>query len=330
MQKIVNNSRLIKREVFDKKNTFLLINRKNGTMKEIKKIIAVLNDFETADAVLLKSLILSKEQDVQLEIIFVHEEAFFKLPDFFRFKKSPPEETIDTKKIREEIADKVVALGNKEGCPILVFIDDTADRVLVQTQDEKETIIVISYHKKIAKKLIKQSHLPILIIKNNHTENYEKIVVPVDFSLASKESIVLAKTLFPTKQIELVHDYRTLDMEGFMDSEGLKNTGIELINIEKKDAEDNFEALLQEMQCKGYFITEKTSPKEDLSDFIQRNGNDLAVIGSNNANKLFFDSVSFDLLETLLIDLLIYAPQPEKLETSSAQDMLIKKKEKLC
>jgi len=301
-------------------------------MKEIKKIIAVLNDFETADAVLSKALILSKEQDALLEIIFVHEESFFKLPDFFRFKESPPEEIVDKEKIREEVADKIAALGAKEGCPVLVFIDDTADRVLLQTKDEKEAIIVMSYHEKIAKDLIKKSHLPVLIIKNNTIDDYEKIVVPVDFSPASKESIVLAKALFQTKEIELVHDYRALYMEGFMDSEGFAELGaaVELTDIEKKAAEDNFEALLQEMQCKGYFITEKTSPKEDLSDFIQRNGNDLAVIGSNNANKLFFDSVSFDLLETLLIDLLIYAPQPEKLETSLAQDMLIKKKEKLC
>ncbi len=280
-------------------------------MNKITKAVAVINDFETADAVLSKAVRLSNEQDARLEIFYVHEEALFKLPEYFRFKEIAPDQPIDKEKVRQEIAQKLANMGIEESIPILIFIDDTADHVLVQTQDEKESIIVMSYHEKIAKELIKESHLPVLIIKNNTTDDYEKIVAPVDFSTASKESIVLAKALFPKKEIELVHDYRALYMEGFMDSEGFAELSaeVELTDTEKKAAEDNFEALLQEMQCKGSFITEKKSFAEDLSDFIQRNGSDLAVIGSNNADKLFFDSVSFDLLEALPIDLLIYAPQ---------------------
>ena len=89
-------------------------------MKKIKKIIAVLNDFETADAVLSRAVMLSKEQDASLEIIFVHEESFFKLPDFFRFKESPPEEIVDKEKIRKEVTDKSAAFGVTEGCPVLM------------------------------------------------------------------------------------------------------------------------------------------------------------------------------------------------------------------
>lgn len=280
-------------------------------MRQIKRIMAVINDFGMADAILSKAAALSQREQAKLEVMFVHEEKLFDLPEFFRFKEIAPNQPVDKEKIQKEITQKLTVLGVKESVPVLVFVDDTADHVLLQTKNAQETLIILSYDKNIARKVIKKSHLPVLVIKHNRTVDYAKVVVPVDFSPASKESIVLAKALFPQKQIELVHDYRALYMEGFMDSEGMAELGaeVELTDMEKKAAEDNFEALLQEMQCKGSFLTEKASFQEDLSDFILDNGHDLAIIGSNNADKLFFDSVSFDLLETLPIDLLIYSPQ---------------------
>lgn len=280
-------------------------------MHKITKIIAVINNYETLDAVLSKAVRFSNEQNAQLEILYVHEEALFKLPEYFRFKEIAPNQPIDKEKLQKEIAQKLADLGVEENTPILIFIDDTADHVLVQTKDEKEAMIVISYHKKIAKDLIKRSHLPVLIVKNNTTDDYKNVIVPVDFSPISKKSIVLAKALFPKKDIELVHDYRYLINEEYMDPEGLSITyeNFELDDIEKKANKRELEALAQKMQLKGSFITQDSTLEKDLLHFIQNNSFDLAVIGSNNADNLFFGSVSFDLMEIMPIDLLIYAPQ---------------------
>jgi len=285
---------------------------KGEVMHDIKRVIAVINDLDMANTVLYRALTLAREEDASFEVLFVHEEELFSLPEYFRLKELDTDGPLDEIKIKKELAARLSAVGGRSEIPILVYIDDTVDRLLRATHDDRETLIVMSHHKAITRRLIQKSHLPVLVIKNDLTEEYVSIVVPVDLSPASIESIDLAKELFPTKEISLVHDFRALYMEGFMDSEGLTfpDMGIELSDIEKEATKKRFEALQIETGCKGRFITEQASIPEDLFDYIKENAYDLAILGSTNADALFLESLSFDLMEELPIDLLIYAPPP--------------------
>lgn len=280
-------------------------------MHHITKIVAVINDLKMIDTLLTRALTLSKRQDARLEIIYVHEEELFDLPEYFRLKELPQDEPVDQPKVRKEITSRLMALGGDEETPILVFIDDTVDHVMRELEEVTDAMIVMTYHEKTAKALIKKSHLPVLMIKNDITDEYMNIALPVDLSPVSKKSIALAKQLFPTGDIILLHDYRAVYLEEFMDPDGMTtiDLDLELSDLQKAETKSAFEALQHEVGCEGRFLTVRASIQEDIFDFVHDVGNDLIVLGSNNADSLFFESVSFDLMEKLAIDVLVYAPR---------------------
>ena len=71
------------------------------------KVLAVLNDIEALDTVLKRAVSLSEEKKAILEVLFVHEEKIFGLPDFFRFKETSEKDVADNDKIKKEIENKL-------------------------------------------------------------------------------------------------------------------------------------------------------------------------------------------------------------------------------
>ncbi len=279
-------------------------------MNTINKIVAVLNDFKTADNVLEKALKLSSQKKVTLEILYVHEEPLFDLPDYFCSNESIEDTLVDKEKIKKEIEDRVAKLESDCNCAVLVFIDDTTDRLLTLTKEDTDIFIITAYHEKITQKLIQKSYFPVLVIKND-VKDYKKIVLPVDLSKNSYECIDLAKTLFPHTDKRLLYDYRyvidteiiDVDYLGMPTSEPIMNTQI---NQELKQSQsETFEALKRETGLEGDFIEENLSIEEDLSRFINVSHFDLTILCSSDKHFLLSNSVSFSLLETLSTDVLI-------------------------
>jgi len=128
------------------------------------KVLAVLNDIEALDTVLTRAVSLSEEKKAILEVLFVHEEKIFGLPDFFRFKETSEKDIADNDKIKKEIENKLTTLGSKQKHIILVKIDDTVDRVLELTKGDESITVVIQNHDVITKKLTQQENLEIVSV----------------------------------------------------------------------------------------------------------------------------------------------------------------------
>ncbi|MCK4736987.1 MAG: hypothetical protein KAT10_00395 [Sulfurimonas sp.] len=128
------------------------------------KILAVLNDIEALDTVLKRAVSLSEEKEAILEVLFVHEEKIFGLPDFFRFKEIPEKDVADKDKIKKEIESKLTALGSKQEHIILVKIDDTVDRVLELTKGDEAITVIVQNHDVITKKLTQKENLDIVSV----------------------------------------------------------------------------------------------------------------------------------------------------------------------
>ncbi len=133
-------------------------------MNNSTKIVAVLNNIEALDIVLKKAVSLSEEKKTILEVLFVHEEKIFGLPDFFRFKEVPEKDVADKDKITKEIESKLIALGSKEKHIVLVQIDDTVDRVLELTKGDISSIIVMQSNDAVTKKLAQKNNLQIVTV----------------------------------------------------------------------------------------------------------------------------------------------------------------------
>jgi len=131
----------------------------------IRTIIAVLNDFETANQVLEKALALTSQQEAKLEIHYIHEESFVHLHDFFRSAKQSKEDAVDREKIKKEIEQRLKNLGSDGDFPLFVSCDDTAKNISMLTKDKTDLLVLMAYHEKIAEKVINRIHTPLLLIK---------------------------------------------------------------------------------------------------------------------------------------------------------------------
>ena len=128
------------------------------------KVLAVLNDIEELDMVLKKAISLSQEKKAVLEVLFVHEEKIFGLPDFFRFKETPEKDVANKDKIKKEIESKLTTLGSKQEHIVLVKIDDTVDRVLELTKGDESATIVLHNNDAITNKLTQKNNLQIVTV----------------------------------------------------------------------------------------------------------------------------------------------------------------------
>jgi len=264
----------------------------------ISKIIAVLNNFEKADKILEKATTVASEQSAVLEIVYIHEKPLFDVPDYFQSKQSATDNIIDKQKVKEEIKERLLKLGIVESYAILVFVDDTADRVLTQTKGQSQALVVTAYHDKITEKLLKKCDVSFLVIKGD-TQNYERIVMPVDLSENSLPCITLAKTLFPQSKIRLLYD----------------NYYILLKKVKEKQ-EETFENLKKETNLEGDYIEEQIMNEVDfvnelyavekhLAACIKTRSFDLTILYSHHRDFAFSDSISFAMLEILQTDILL-------------------------
>ncbi len=276
----------------------------------MNKIVAVLNDFETTDRVLSRAIMLQKKSDALLEVLYVHEVALFDVPDYFSEENSYEKKRVDKEKIQKEIQKRLQTLGFQESCAVLVFIDDTVDRVWTQTRNQSDVLIVTAYHDTISKRLAKKIDLPLLVLKNETTE-YKHIVVPIDLSKETTPCIDFAKAFSTEAEIRLVYDYRFLldvtlidvDFLGFPTAQPMLDMQAE--EEIKKSQMDLFEHIKKEHHLEGDFIEESLSVEEDLEKYIQERGFDLTILCAYHDMFIFSDSISYDLLESLQTDVLI-------------------------
>ena len=128
------------------------------------KVLAVINDLEAVDAVLKKAISIAQENKAILEVLFVHEEKLFALPDFFRFKETPEKDLVDKDKVKKEIEGKLASLGYTHEPIVLVQIDDTVDRVLEFTKHDEAATVVMQNEETITKKLAQHTNLDVVTL----------------------------------------------------------------------------------------------------------------------------------------------------------------------
>jgi len=242
----------------------------------VHTIIAVLNDFETADQVLEKALSLASQQKAELEIHYIHEESFVHLHDFFRSAKQSEEDAVDKEKIKGEIGQRIKNLGSDGDFPLFVSSDDTAKGISLLTKDKTDLLVLVAYHEKITEKVINRIHAPLLLIKGER-KTYEKALLPIDFREYSRDCVDLAKILFSQSDIRLYCDLA--------------------------DEREPFEAFKGETGLEGYFSTDALTTDEDLVAFIRRQDIDLAVLCSWDQDLLTLNSLTFDFVEETPTDI---------------------------
>ena len=290
-------------------------------MKKLKRVIVGIDVFAKPNNVLKRALMLAKENEAELFIVYAVQTPWFSVPSYFGSK----EITIDTKGITKKIEKKIKAFNRDGKVPYTVFLKEgkASDIILYESKLLKADMIVIGANTKskknflgtTAEKVAHQSHLPVLIVKNRVKDPYKNILAPTDFGIQSKQSILFAESICPSAKIKAIHAYEAFYAIGIYTTGSYPIDTIESFDIEQYDkaekasAENNLKEFMQDVNIgKGKVIDGKLDSKKALLKYIKKDSYDLVVVGSRGTAgfKALLGSVASFILREAPTDVLVY------------------------
>jgi len=287
-------------------------------MKKIKRILVGIDIFEKSDNVLKRALAIAREKKAELFIVHAVETPWLSMPSLFGSK----EFEIDVKGITKTIEEKLKALNSDKKVPYFIYVkeDDADDLLLCAAKWSKANMMVLGAHSKtksrkrflgsIVQKVVHKSHIPVLVVKNNLTGTYKNIVAPTDFQMQSKQSILFAKNLFPTSKINVVNAVQAVyAMDAPYATMGPEIS--EYNNVALSFAKKEMKKFIEEVSVKkGELIDDEFDFKSELVKYINKNSDDLVVVGSRGTSgyKALLGSVATYILREATNDVLLYVP----------------------
>ena len=287
-------------------------------MKKIKRILVGIDVFEKSNNVLKRALVIARENEAELFIVHAVETPWLSVPSYFGSK----ELDIDIKGITKTIEKKLKALNIDKKIPYIIYVkeDNADDLLLCAAKWCKADMMVLGVHSKtksrkrflgsIVQKVVQQSHIPVLVVKNNATRAYKNIVAPTDFQIQSKQSILFAKNVFPVLRIHIVNAFQTVyAMEAPYATMGPDIS--EYNNVALSSAKKEMKQFLKEVSVKkGELLDGELDFKSALVKTINKDCHDLVVVGSRGTSgfKALLGSVATYILRETTSDVLIYVP----------------------
>ncbi len=276
-----------------------------------KRVVVLLSDLENTHQLLQKAVDFSQQQQIILEILYVHEEALFEIPDYFLSENQIAHERLDKKRIKAKIQEQLVALGVQEKYAILIYENDTVNQLLYLFKEQKETLFITSYHQELNQKLIEKTPYSFWIIKKS-VPQYKRIVLPLDFSENAKKALQITQQLFTKNVITIVHDYRYL-----LDAVDIQVDYLNLIptlspetiafnNRLKEKQKEKFEKYKKEFTIKGDCIEGKGALDQDLMSYISKRGFDLTILCHQDSELFLSPSLIITLLKEVSTDFFIF------------------------
>lgn len=186
-------------------------------MKRIKRILVATDFSEHSQFAILRAMNIAKVTKARLLILHVAQKGLFDkvidtvLPGMKRVLISPKEyaqlqlkEQIDELPFHKLKIEKIILSGEHPAKKILNYVKNNKIDLLVMGTHGKHSIhswFVGTTAENVAKKTI----CPVLIVKNEPKHDYNKLLLPVDFSIASKNAIEFTTQLFSKTDLHILH-----------------------------------------------------------------------------------------------------------------------------
>ena len=243
------------------------------------KTLSLVNQIEDAKEILQKAIEFAKD-DI-LEVMFVHEDSIFSLPELFK-PEFETDENIDKEKIKNEIKAILKELNYTKDVAIFVYVNDTISRVEA-TQSHINPLIVTKLND--ATKELLHTNFNLLYTKNS---NYNHIAAVVkldesDINVISfiKENLQKEPIVFYDYQHNILIESAAIDP--ILTPTYDPSIDVELTKINKQ----NFEEFLKTNNLKGFFI-EDYGEYKNLIDLLNCKSFDLLVTAIRDEKFLEF------------------------------------------
>jgi len=293
---------------------FLLGNRRE-TVKEVKTILVAIDYSAMAQEALKRAINIAKDKNAQLIVMHVIEPPFI---------ESPFLKLVDKDEIKRELENNIDELNAETNVKYILFVESglAVDIIARKVETTKTDLLVIGTHGKddirsnyfgsTTLKLVQKTHIPVLIVKNEANNSYQKMLAPTNLSNYSKESILFANTLFSKSAIKYLYAFESVDevqaLRYHISTEQMNEFKMELL----LDAKTALEKFVKEVGGgeKG-LIHFEASINEDILEYLIQDKADLLVLGSkgvNNLNSFLFGSTASYLIQRSPVDVLAYVP----------------------
>lgn len=185
--------------------------------RPVKRILVATDFSENSRVAILKGIEFAKKNKGEVIILHVAKKGFFEkmlanaIPLIGKVLITPEEyaasllEKMTQQYSKDEIKIKHVILSG----------DQPARKILKYGKDHKSDLLIIGAHGKYsihdwfvgttAEYIARKTPIPVLIIKRIKRKSYQRILVPLDFSNASKSALLFAYKLFSNSKLKLLH-----------------------------------------------------------------------------------------------------------------------------
>jgi nucleotide-binding universal stress UspA family protein len=284
-------------------------------MKEVKTILVAIDFSAMAQEALKRAISIAEDKDAQLIVIHVIEPPFI---------ESPFLKLVDKDEIKQELENNIDELNAEANVKYVLFVESglAVDTIVCKTETTKTNLLVIGTHGKddirsnyfgtTALKLVQKTHIPVLIVKNEVNNSYQKMLAPTNLTDYSKKSILFANALFSKSAVKYLYAFESVDelqaLRYHISTEQMNEFKMELLF----DAKTALEKFVKEVGGgeKG-LIHFEASINEDILGYLIKDKADLLVLGSkgvNNLNSFLFGSTASYLIQRSPIDVLAYVP----------------------
>ena len=284
-------------------------------MKEVKQILVAIDRSAMAEEALKRAISIAKKKDARLIVMHVIESSFI---------ESPFVQSIDKDKLKREITEQIDQLNKQANIEYILFVGSGSESgtIMNMVQKSEVDLLVVGSHGKsdiesghfgsTTLKIIQNTHIPVLIVKNRVKTIYQKMIAPTNLSDYSKESILFANTLFTKPSRKYLYAFETMSelsaITFHISSEQWRAANIEIT----ANAKTELAEFVKEVgDGEVVLIDFAASINEDLLAYITDDEADLLVLGSkgvDNLNSFVFGSTASYLVQRSPIDVLVYVP----------------------
>ncbi len=282
-------------------------------MRQVKEILVAISKSAMAKEVLKHAILIAKREDAQLIVIHVIETSLIQLP-YLNF--------VDENELKKDITLSIDELNQDAKVAYYLFIEygRASEIIAHKAKKIKSDLLVVGSHGKddiaskhfgkTALKLIQDTHIPVLIVKNEAKNSYQNLLLPTNLSDYSKESILFANELFTKASKKYLYAFENISK---LQAMTYRIDDIEWKKAQKslrKDAKIELEKFVKAVEVgEMELIDFRASINEDLLTYIEEDGADLLVLGSKGVGKLnsfIFGSTASFLVQKSPIDVLAY------------------------
>jgi nucleotide-binding universal stress UspA family protein len=295
-------------------------------MKSLKRILVATDLSKKSNDTLKRAIELAQINKATLFLIHVvHKTVFDKVigqivPAAKKIMVSPKEWA------NHMLQEKVASLSkHKIKMKTVVLTGEVPTQILRFSKDNQIDLMVVGAHGEhpvhdwfigsTAETIIKKSSCPVLVVKQKPKKQYQKIIVPVDFSIVSQQAAQFAKQVLPKSQIHFLHVEENW-YQNVSEFEDVSNLSLQIPKKTLTLLQSQMKNFLKKSGFKTNLFTIKSGyPASVIVNEAAKQRQDLIVMGTEGFSKkhyLLIGRVANRVLYDTRLDIMLVPPQKKK------------------